>query len=73
MTYQGKKKPHTVVSINLSVFWFSSFFILDLFLQFLIEICAYAKPSLWETHLYMKMPIVGTLFTEIKDFTVQIA
>lgn len=28
----------------------------------------YAKPSPWETHIYMKMPIVGTLFTEIKDF-----
>lgn len=67
-----KKPQNTVVSINLSdfyVFWFCFFFILDIFLQFLIKICMHAKPNPWETHIYMKMCIVGTLFTEIKYIT----
>lgn len=78
MTHQGEKQNKTtnaVVFINLSVFyvfWLCSFFILELFLQFLIKICIYAKPSPWGSDIYMKVPIVGTLFTEIKDFTVKI-
>lgn len=30
-------------------------------------------PSPWEIPIYIKMPIVGTQFTELKDFTINIA
>lgn len=68
---RGKKKPtrscvHQFVCLLCFLVLFLFHF--RLVSPVLVKICMYAKPSPWETHIYMKMPIVGTLFTEIKDF-----